>query len=60
MTWNQLKNKIDMMTEEQKNTSVTVYDNEIDEFFPVIDNIMFSPEEDDVLDAHHPYLVISQ
>jgi len=55
MTWEELKQKINGMTEEQKQTDVTFYD-ECGNFFGV-KSLEFADEETcDVLDHGHPFL----
>lgn len=56
LTWIQLLNHIAVMDTEQQNSNVTIYNEDIDEFFPVKD-IDFSREQD-VLNENHPFLTI--
>ena len=56
MTWKDLSNKINTMTDEQKNTDVTFFDNNDGEFF-ALGNLLFTNENNcDILDHDHPYL----
>jgi hypothetical protein len=55
MTYRQLQEEIAHMTEEQKNCHISVYKNDIDEFFEV-HGLGFSDERNDVLDKGHPVL----
>ena len=64
LTWRQLANAIDLFTEEQKDTDVTVYVLGEDEFYPMMQLTQtkgIDPDDlgvSDVLDDNHPYLVI--
>lgn len=56
MTYKELRDKIDKMTDEQKNCDVTLFDSDIEEFF-ALDHLKFANENDcDVLDHGHPFL----
>lgn len=58
MTYRELGHKINLMSSEQRNMTVTVFVPGIEEFYPV-DNISYSVEEQqDVLDGNHPILNI--
>ena len=60
MTWKELKESIDSMTEEQRNADVMVYTIHTlyeDEFFGVND-LKFTGDYDDILDRNHPYFAI--
>jgi hypothetical protein len=57
ITYRQLQDTIQNMTEEQKNCDVTVFDAEVDEYHP-LGKIGFSDDGCDVLDKNHPVLVI--
>jgi hypothetical protein len=57
MTYKQLRDFIDGLTEEQQSTSVTVYDRGEREFY-MVDGVLINPV-DDVLDEGHPYIVFS-
>lgn len=58
MTYRELGHKINLMSSEQRNMTVTVFVPDIEEFYPV-DNISYSVEEQqDVLDGNHPILNI--
>jgi len=54
MTWKELVQLVDNMSEEQKNTDVTFFDNR-NEFFGV-QSLEFTGDFDDILDANHPFL----
>lgn len=60
MTWNELIEKLNKMTPEQRNTDVTVYVSSEDEFYPLAstDKPLYTAEDDDVLDKGHPFLII--
>ena len=57
MTWAELALEIDNLTEEQKNTDVTVFVPGLDEFYATKSRV-FVASEDDVLDTNHPYLIL--
>jgi hypothetical protein len=60
MTWNGLKDLIESMEEEQRNTDVMVYTLDIlskDEFFGVA-ALECTGDYDDILDRNHPYLAV--
>lgn len=54
MTYQELLDYLQSLSEEQKQMDVTVYSQEFDEYHGVLG--VFTNEEDDVLDAQHPYL----
>ena len=57
-TWNDLKAKIEAMTDEQRNTDVTLFDDNDGEFCRLL-FLSFTNKNDDngdVLDDNHPYL----
>ena len=56
MTWTELRDKINNMSEEQRNTDVTFFDSNEGEFFALC-RLNFT-SEDDVLDKNHPYLEV--
>lgn len=67
MTWNELVEKINKLTEEQRNTDVTIFIEEkdenylfADEFYPVDRFDTNKGEKFDQLDEDHPFLVISE
>jgi len=53
-TWKQLADIINQMTDEQKNTDVTVYTPEIDKYYQVTS--LGITDETDTLDENHPFL----
>jgi len=55
MTYNQLKNLLSSLTEEQLNMDVTIHALDADEFYP-IPAFIISDDSNDVLDNNHPYL----
>lgn len=55
MTYQELKEKLEKFTTEQLNMDVTVFDTNMDEFFPVL-QVRETGNTADVLDPHHPYL----
>ncbi len=58
-TWRKLATEIAQMTEEQKDTDVTVFVSGIDEYYgPLEDAVSFSAEDNDVLDVGHPHIRI--
>ncbi len=64
MTWKELAEKVNEMTDEQKNTDVTVYLGEMDEFFPIecrtrVATDGFDDPGQGVLDVGHPFIVIN-
>jgi hypothetical protein len=61
MTYLELAERIQTMTEVQLNTDVTIYDSSIDEFYPLDKDtplLVGNDDTNDVLDTDHPYLVI--
>ncbi len=60
ITWRELREAINKLSEEQLNTDVTVYDGANDEYFPAgMSNKPLSfASETDVLDCGHPYLEV--
>jgi hypothetical protein len=58
MTWKELKEHIEKMTEEQRNTDVTVYVTGVDEYYPLHGHEIDTSITDDVLDKGHPFLII--
>ena len=59
MTYNELAEYIGNLTDEQKDTDVTVYVSGVDEYYSLVgDYPVVEAERSDVLDKSHPYLVI--
>ena len=61
MSWSELAEQIAKLTPEQAASSVTIYCQGLDEFYPVVGDYPFveaTEEFTDVLDPGHPYLVI--
>lgn len=58
MNWNQLAEMIAAMSEEQRNTTVTVFMPDDDEWYGISD--VFFTTEDDVLDRDHPFMEVYQ
>jgi len=58
MTWAQLRDAINNMSEEQKGTDVTLFDPNDDEFYGLCRLEFVNAEEENRLDADHPYLTI--
>jgi hypothetical protein len=59
MTYADLARLIATMDEEQKQTDVTVYCEQLDEYFPVYNMLYIASEEtNDVLDDKPPYLYL--
>lgn len=63
MTYLTLLEQLQRLPQEQLDNTITVYDKEIDEFFPVVDfQILDETDLTDpangVLDDQHPYLVM--
>ena len=56
MTYGELKQKLDEMTEKELLMTVTVYDNFTDEFIG-IDKLLRTDSDCDVLDENHPVLI---
>ena len=55
MTYKELKEKLDKLTEEQLMTDVTIFDTVERQFYGGID--FGITDESDVLDAGHPYFI---
>ena len=55
MTYEELIEKLNSMTEEQKKLDVSIYVSDICEFYPV--SRIEVTKEDDVLDKDHPFIV---
>lgn len=58
MTWRELAEQINNLSEEQKDTDVTIYDSAKDEFFGSYYGCLGIALDEDVLDDGHPYLRI--
>lgn len=59
MTYKELKEQLDNLSEEQLNQDVTVYDSHQDEYYGSYTDLEFTPnDETDVLDPNHAYIVI--
>ena len=56
MTWKELKEAIEELTEEQQNMDVSVYLEETDEYIPM--SGLGVTLEDDVLDEDSPFIII--
>ncbi len=56
LTYRELAEAINTFTEEQKDSSVTVYIKDHDEFYPLYTDTLKFGEHDDVLDKDHPFL----
>lgn len=54
MTWRELRDKLNTLTDEQLNTDVTIFDGNVGEFAPA-DGFDIA-DADDVLDTGHPFL----
>ena len=55
-TYRQLICHLSTLDENQQQMNVTIYDKGKDEYFPV--NDIFYADDNDVLDANHPYLIM--
>lgn len=59
MTYRDLAEYIGNLTDEQKDSSVTIFVYGVEEYYPLMgDYPAVEAEGDDVLDDGHPYLVI--
>lgn len=59
MTYKELaENILSNFNDEQLNSTVTIYNELDDMFFPVNRNVQYSTYENDILDESHPYLII--
>ncbi len=58
MTYLELKQMIESLRPERQNMDVTVYNSDVDEYFPVEDFLISNASFDDRLDHGHPYLTI--
>lgn len=58
MTYEELRNWIDSLTPEQRNQSVTIYDNENDEFYPTHFCWISTKNDTDVIDENTPVISI--
>lgn len=61
MTYRELAKLIDGMTDEQKDCDVSVYDEELDEFYSLCEGKLYFVREDDlgdgILDLENPFLL---
>ena len=57
MTWREIAEKINSFTDEQKDTTVAVYDRNIDEYFGIA-GIGFC--DDGVLEDNDPFIIFPQ
>lgn len=60
MTYKELKDQLDGLTEEQLDMDVTIYDAEIDEFYGCYSPKLEINTTDSTLDEGHPYLTIKK
>lgn len=58
LTYRELRNRINQMTEEQLDCDVTIVDSGSDEFYTV--DVVSCEDTDGVLDHNHPYLIIEE
>ena len=58
MTYQSLLTELLKLNQDQLNRTVTIYDTENEEHYPVIDDIAFTTEECNVLDPDSPILYI--
>lgn len=58
LTFRDLLNQLQSLPVEKLDLSVTVYDRNQDEFYPV-QKVSFSEDTDDILDGGHPILLIN-
>lgn len=56
MTYKELLEKLQNLTQEQLNQNVTMYDEKMDEFFALDDTGI--TDQDDVLDENHFFLIL--
>ena len=59
MTYQELKDLLSEFSDEQLRMTVTVYVNDADEYF-AIESPAISGDDNDVLDADHPYLIAGE
>jgi hypothetical protein len=55
LTFRQLAEHIDQMSDEQKDCDVSIYDGDNDEYY-CVKEVVFATEECQVLDVDHPIL----
>jgi hypothetical protein len=55
MTWDDLKYRIEQMTPEQRDTDVTFYDHNDEEFYQ-IRRLLIAVKGEQAIDEGHPYL----
>lgn len=60
MTYLELKQMIESLRPERQNMEVTIYDSNLDEYFPAKDFLVTKASFEDRLDHGHPYLTIAQ
>ena len=58
MTYKDLKDQLEVLSEDQLRMDVTIYDSEDDEFYGCYASHLSFNKEDDTLDENHPYLTI--
>jgi hypothetical protein len=56
MTYKELLNQLQTLTEEQLNSDVAVYDEGVDEYYQMKVELVFATEECQVLDVDHPII----
>jgi hypothetical protein len=56
MTYKDLLNQLQNLTEEQLNSNVAVYDTGVDEYYQLNVEFVFTTDECDVLDVDHPVI----
>jgi hypothetical protein len=54
MTYRELMTRIQQMTEDQKDSDLTIFVSDIDEFYPA--ELRFTDESEDRLDPSHPFI----
>jgi hypothetical protein len=55
MTWKELAQKINDLSEEQKNTDVTFYDTNDGQFY-ALRSFLIADKNEDVIDPGHPFM----
>ena len=65
MTYQELANLVEGMTEEQKECDVSIYSPDKGEFFEIGRKILFTSDDNDdpangILDEEHPYLLLME
>lgn len=56
ITYRQLLNELNKLTEEQLNSDVCVFDTGIEEYFQLNVEFVYATDAQDVLDLHHPII----